>query len=62
MIDPDTLREIQRLMNESRDAMCDPLLNKRRIAALLGIPAPEPRNRPVGADLRAARATPTIRL
>ena len=37
MLDPDTLREIQRLMDEGRDSMCDPHVNERRIARLLGI-------------------------
>lgn len=37
MLDPDTLREIQRLMNEDPASMCDPAINGRRIARLLGL-------------------------
>lgn len=37
MTDPATIREIQRLMDESRGAPRDPRASERRIAGLLGI-------------------------
>ena len=39
MTDPDTIREIQHLLDENRDAMHNPHLTEHRIAALLGIEA-----------------------
>lgn len=55
MLDPDTLREIQRLIDEGRGSMCDPRANERRIARLLGI---DPAALRAGADEMETGAKP----
>ena len=58
MIHPDTLREIQRLMDESSGAMSDPRINERRIAALLGIDASALRGNDRSKDESGSAETP----